>query len=132
MLPDVVTEQGLHLLEPALSNITFELGQSREIVFGGRGLCQFLQVLSGSEITRVEIDSFFIGVGSAAFVALLLQNHSKVALRIGRIGPKLEGMPKLGGSLIQIAFVERGAALGNVQVDILVAVVSGGKLTALL
>ncbi len=41
-------------------------------------------------------------------------------------------MPKLGGSLIQIAFVERGAALGNVQVDILVAVVSEGKFTALL
>ena len=41
-------------------------------------------------------------------------------------------MPKLCDGLIQIALVERGAPFGDVQVDILVAIVSGGKFTTLL
>ena len=39
---------------------------------------------------------------------------------------------KLGGGLIQIALVECLTAFGDVHVDILIAIVRGGKLASLL
>ena len=65
-------------------------------------------------------------------VPLLFFDHREIPLRVGRVGTQLDRMPELGGRLLQVAFLECGAAFGDVQVRVLVAIVGGDKIAALL
>ena len=62
---------------------------------------------------------------------MLFQNRPEVALRFGRFGPELDRMAEPGSRLLQVALRQRGAAFGDVQIHILVAIISSNKLAAL-
>ena len=69
--------------------------------------------------------------GGGAPFTLLLQHDIEVALRLRRLGLQLERVTELGRRILQFAFLQRGAAVGDVQRRILVAIVSRNELATL-
>ena len=102
-LGDVCREQRLHFLKPALSEITLELRYALRVVRSGDGV-RF---------------------------PLLLQDDIEVPLRLRRRGLQLERMTEFGRRIPQLAFLERGPGVSDVQCRILVAIVSRNELATL-
>ena len=81
--------------------------------------------MSRIHVARVDLEGFAKRSRSALGITLLLESGTEKVLRLCGVGLQVESVPEFGNRLLVVAFVERGLALSDVEIRILLPVISG-------
>ena len=89
-----------------------------------------LEALAGRGVLRIQLQRLAIRGGRSRHVSLTLERRAEQALRLRRFRLELGGTPELRRGLFEIAPVERGPPVGDVEQRVLGAIASGHELAS--
>ncbi len=81
---------------------------------------------------RIQLQRLPVGGGRSRQVSLTLERRAEQALRLRRFRSKLDGTPELRRGLFELASIERGPPVRNVEQRVLGAIAGGDELASFL
>ena len=89
-----------------------------------------LEALAGRGIVRIQLQRLPIGGGRSGEVSLTLERRAEQALRLRRFRSKLDRAPELRRRLFEIAAIERGPPVRDIEQRVLGAIAGGDELAS--